>query len=101
VPRARVTVLTLSSPRVLLSILAAASELEKRAGRWGLLRRELEKKRGEGGWVGFFRAACGKSKLLVVCLFGGLMRRRLCSGSAEEASDTPAVVLSSRLTERF
>jgi hypothetical protein len=49
VPLASVTVLMPLSSRVLLSILAAASLLEKRAGSCGRLFRE-EKKRGEGGW---------------------------------------------------
>lgn len=49
VPLARVTVLMPLSSRVLLSMLAAASELEKRAGSCGRVLRE-EKKRGEGGW---------------------------------------------------
>lgn len=50
VPRASVTVfIPPSSPLVLLNILAAASELEKRAGSCGRMRRELEKKSGEGG----------------------------------------------------
>jgi hypothetical protein len=48
-PLASVTVLMPPSSCVLLSILAAASELEKRAGSWGRAVRE-EKKRGEGGW---------------------------------------------------
>ncbi|KAI1527834.1 hypothetical protein Ptr902_06975 [Pyrenophora tritici-repentis] len=48
VPLASVTVLMPLSSRVLLSILAAASELEKRAGSCGRVLRD-EKKRGEGG----------------------------------------------------
>lgn len=52
-PRASVTVLTPeSSERALLSILAAASELEKRGGSIGrAFDGVLEKKRGEGGVV--------------------------------------------------
>ena len=38
-----------SSPLALLSILAAASELENRGGSWGLVRGVLEKNRGDGG----------------------------------------------------
>ena len=50
VPLASVTVfMPVSSPRVLLSILAAASELENWAGGCGLTRRLFEKKRGDGG----------------------------------------------------
>ena len=83
VPRASVTVfMALSSPRVLLSIFSAASELEKRAGRWGLMRRELEKKSGEGGWPEFLRLAdLGKLKWSSVCLERVGSRRRLCRGS--------------------
>jgi hypothetical protein len=59
-----VTVLiALSSPRVLLSILAAASELENRAGKCGRFRRELEKKSGEGGcWLSLKLLALEKLK---------------------------------------
>jgi hypothetical protein len=50
VPLASVTVLMPLSSRALLSILAAASELEKRAGSCGRVLRE-EKNSGEGGWL--------------------------------------------------
>jgi hypothetical protein len=61
VPRGSWTVLmAVSSPRVLLSILAAASALEKRAGRGGRGLRELEKKSGDGGWA--VPLTLGKSK---------------------------------------
>ena len=50
VPRAKLTVLTWdSSSCALLSILAAASELEKRVGSKGRWRRVLLKKSGLGG----------------------------------------------------
>ena len=50
VPLASVTVfMPVSSPRVLLSILAAAPELENWAGGCGLTRWLFEKKRGDGG----------------------------------------------------
>lgn len=50
-PRARLTVLTwLSSVRVFDSILAPASELEKRGGKDGLGRGLLLKNKGDGGW---------------------------------------------------
>ena len=50
VPRAKLTVLTwLSSARVLLNILAAASLLEKRGGSVGRGRGLLLKNRGDGG----------------------------------------------------
>lgn len=86
VPRARLTVLTtLSSPRVLLNMVAAASELEKRAGRWGRARRALEeKKRGEVGWPvskSIRVAVLGKLGRSRLCLVREGNRRRLCRGS--------------------
>jgi hypothetical protein len=59
-PRARLTVLTWeSSPRAFDSILAAASELEKRGGRLGLGRRLWLKNSGDGGP----RSACNCAAL--------------------------------------
>lgn len=74
VPRASVTVfMPPSSPRVLLSILAAASELEKRGGRCGRALRD-EKKSGDGGcplaWNG---------ELLVKPRWSSECRARCCS----------------------
>jgi hypothetical protein len=86
VPRARVTVLMPpSSPRVLLSILAAASELEKRGGRCGRGLRD-EKKSGEGGCLLTWNcgALLGKwkgSSECSECRERVCRRRRLCSGS--------------------
>lgn len=48
-PRASVTVFIPDASPVLLSILAAASELEKRGGSRGRKRGELEKNKGEAG----------------------------------------------------
>jgi hypothetical protein len=83
VPRARVTVLMPPSSLVLLSILAAASELEKRAGSCGRRssRRE-EKNSGEGGcpllwkWAYLVMAKWSSEYRARVCT-----RRRLCRGS--------------------
>jgi hypothetical protein len=76
VPRASVTVLIpSSSPRALPSILAAASELEKRAGNRGRALRD-EKKRGEGG------CPVGVSCTLLDKRWPRRCRlRRLCCGS--------------------
>lgn len=81
VPRASVTVfMPPSSPRVLLSILAAASPLEKRGGRCG--RAVREKKSGEGGCpLAWNWAALEKLKWSSECRAGFCTRRRLCRGS--------------------
>lgn len=85
VPLASVTVLMPLSSRVLLSILAAASELEKRAGRKGRMRRECEKNSGDGGWPSpcswCWRA---KPKWSSECRVR-LTRRRFSRGSVEGA----------------
>lgn len=81
-PLARVTVLMLLSSRVLLSMLAAASELEKRGGRLRRIVRE-EKKRGEGGSAAGpgGRAVLEKVKRSREYRDGGRALRRLCRGS--------------------
>jgi hypothetical protein len=67
VPLASVTVfMPVSSPRVLLSILAATLELENRAGSCSLARRLFEKKRGDGGCP-LSNPAIGKLKRSRVC----------------------------------
>lgn len=87
VPRASVTVLMPpSSPWALLSILAAASELEKRAGRCGRGLHAL-KNSGDGGW----RPPTGKWAWALLetlkwplsseCRARVWTRRRLCKGS--------------------
>ena len=81
VPLASVTVLMPLSSRVLLSILAAASLLEKRAGNCGRVFRE-EKKRGEVGWPS--RRNCAlleKLKRSREYRERGCAFRRLCKGS--------------------
>jgi hypothetical protein len=86
VPRARVTVLMpLSSPLVLLSILAAASELENRGASGGRLPRELEKKRGDGGWPVLVTWG-GRWKWSRKCPVWWDIRRRLDRGLLEPLS---------------
>lgn len=81
VPRARVTVRIPPSSRALLSILAAASELEKRAGNRGRMLR-AEKKSGEGGWPSWMEWALRfRGKWPRECLPRMWRRRRLCRGS--------------------
>lgn len=94
-PLARCTVLMPpSSPCVLLSILAAASPLEKRGARWG---RELrEKKSGDGGGS----AAVDEVRERSTEYRGARwMRRRLCRGSlaGEVAESRSAGVAGGRL----
>jgi hypothetical protein len=81
VPLASVTVLMPLSSRVLLSILPAASPLEKRGGSCGRVLRE-EKKRGEGGWSSRRNGAVlDKLKWSSEYRERGCAFRRLCKGS--------------------
>lgn len=87
-PRAKLTVLTWeSSFRALLSILAAASELEKRAGSCGRWRRGvLLKNSGLGGWSAPFDGP-GYVRPSRLYVSRGFSRGRLtCAGWSAEAS---------------
>ena len=81
-PRAKLTVLTcVSSLRALLSILAAASELEKRAGSGGRWRRGvLLKKSGLGGCSAAPSKAPGYARSSRLYLSPGFTRGRLIGG---------------------
>lgn len=95
VPLARVTVLTwLSSLLALLSIVAPASDDEKRAGKWGRRRGELEKKRGDGGSSG--RRKEGEKEKRSSVYFGrGSKRRLFCKGSDDGVARKAASCVSS------
>lgn len=82
VPRAKLTVLTCaSSVRALLSILAAASEEENRAGKAGRCRGVLLKKSGLGGCSAAALKLPAKARLSRLYLMRGFTRGRLVAGS--------------------
>ena len=100
-PRAKLTVLTwLSSIRAFDSILAPASELEKRGGRDGRARGLWLKKSGEGGWRSGWKCVAPREKPSRKCLGLGLNSRlsRLAGGSKVEVGARSSKGLT---TDRF
>jgi hypothetical protein len=102
VPRASVTVLMPpSSPCVLLSILAAASELLNRAGRCGRRLRD-EKKSGDGGsTLGRNDASIAKLKLSSDRRAKPCRRRRLWRGSLTGSCECARVTSADAGSSRF